>query len=474
MKLRPYQQNGKDQVYQNITNNLLRQVFYQPTGTGKTVCYCSIASDAYTSKGHAVIIVRRRELINQGSAALDKWKIPHGVYMANHPRRSPKERVQICSIDTLDARSIYPHADKDNVVVIIDESHDATPSSSKYRRIMETYYGKPCIGFSATPFRDNSFWQAVVNPISPKKALEEEYLVPARFWVPHIIDTSGVKIRRGDFDEKELFEASATKEIIGDFVKDWVSYSEGRPTLLFAVNVQHSKMIVEQYRSAGINAVHLDGSTKKIKRKMILDQFRNGQIDVLSNIDVLTTGYDYPPLSCLQICRPTQSIVWHIQALGRGLRTAPDKHNCIIIDNAGNSLRHGSPFKDRDVELGRPKKKKRIEPDEDEVNMKRCEECLCVYEAEEKSCPECGHSNAKKERTIRHKKGDLVEMELSDEEKKALTKKSFVSDYYKLRYVADTRLKRSNKEEWVWNKLLEKYSLEVCRQYGNIVGLKYN
>jgi superfamily II DNA or RNA helicase len=453
----------------------MKNIFWLATGGGKSVCFASIIRDAVSSGGYVVFAVRRRELIKQASSHMKKWNIGHSVYMANHKGYRAKERVQICSIDTLSARDSYPYADKLNVLVVIDEAHDVTPTARKYSKFMEAYNGKPIIGFTATPFGNNSLWEGIVRAIEPHELMEQGYLVPCRTFAPNLIDTSNVKISRGEFNEQELFEASSNKEIIGDFVRDWKKYAQGRPTILFAVNVEHSKLICDAFVASGIRAVHADGNTKSHKRDHIINEFIQGKIQVLTNVNIFSTGLDIPSVSAIQICRPTQSVIWHLQALGRGLRPSPDtgKQDCIIIDNAGNTLRHGTPYKVREAELGKQKRKTTRDIDEEEVGIKRCEECLAVYDSNLKECPECGHVNVKKKRQINHSDGDLVELELTDVEKDALVKKSFASDYYKLKFVADTKLKRKNKEIWLWEKMLEKYGLEICKRHGNIVGLKY-
>lgn len=782
IKLRDYQQEGKDLLYRNIQSGISNNLFWCQTGSGKSVVESSIIADAIASGGHAVLAVRRRELIKQMSGHMDKWGISHGVYMAGHHRYRPSERVQICSIDTLASRDIAPHSDKKNTLVIVDECfsadteiltengfirfdqlgdemvaqvdenngidfvkplrrikkpldsrmlllessnncsimatenhdmitewghgrkvkfkdikshykmyssgyskyrgddeltflekfaiayqadgschydrinkkgmmvafsfkkkrkldefkklmassdsyftyqtngiddrgrtrlfvdldfkipktidclfdiskmsllkakaiieymniwdghvvsknyylytttnkrmadfyqeisalcgyktklvkvvdsrsenysdcyrlfinkskntfgfqkntpkeveycgdvycvtvptgaillrrngktfisgncHDCTPRSSKYVKFMESYSG-PKIGFTATPFSDNSMWNAIVKPIEAHELRDLGYLVPDRTFVPNIIDVSGVRINRGEFNEQELFEASSTSEIVGDFIRDWQLYAQGRPTVLFAINVDHSKLIAEAFNSAGIKAVHADATTPSRERDSILKKLASGVIFVLTNVNIFSTGVDVPEIAAIQLCRPTQSLIWFLQAIGRGLRPSPStgKQNCIIIDNAGNTLRHGTAYRVREAELGRQRRQV-VEMDEESVSIKRCQRCNYVYEPKEKECPNCGFVNPAQERRINQRDGDLVEYQMSEEEKAALVKKSFVSDYHKIKFVANTKLKRNNKTQWIRERLEEKYGFTVCKQYGEIINLEF-
>lgn len=471
--LRDYQEDLIEGIYNNFRSGIKKVIGWAQTGAGKTICFCSITRDSYNMGLPVVIVMRRRKLVDQTSRKLDEFKIPHGVYMANHRRKRPRELVQVCSIDTLSARDMYPHEDKKDKLIILDESHDVTPKGKKYRDLMNRYEGSHMVGFTATPFSDNSLFQSIVKPIEAHELRDRGYLVPERTWVPNVIDTRDVKITKGDFNERELFEVSSKKEIIGDFVRDWKNYAQNRPTILFAVNIEHSKMIKEAFISAGIRAEHIDGKTGNRKREQIYRSLSSGHLKVLTNVDVASTGLDIPEVSAIQICRPTQSIIWHLQAIGRGLRTCYGKENCIIIDNAGNTLRHGSVYKVREAEINAPKKKKKKDDDGVDISIKRCKNCLVVYEAYLDKCPMCGHQNPKQERKINQKDGELVEYEMSEEEKKALIKSSFVSDYHKLTAVSNRTDKIRHKRKWVWHKLQEKYGLTVCKEYGKLVNMEF-
>ena len=457
MKLRPYQQKGVNSVYQKIAEGSTRNIFWLQTGGGKTITFSTIVKDIMESGGHAVVVVKRRELIKQTSSVFDKLKILHGVHMARHSRYCPERRVQICSIDTLSARDIAPHADKDRVVVLVDEAHDVRPSGRKYMNLLRQYWGKPIIGFTATPFGNNSFWEDYVKPIEAHELMELGYLVPERTWIPNIIDTSNVSVRRtGDFNERELFEASSGNEIIGDFVRDWLRFAQDRPTILFAVNVEHSKLICKAYNEAGIPAVHADAKTSSRERDKILNDIKVGKVKVITNVDIFSTGLDLPMLSCVQLCRPTQSLIWHLQAIGRGLRTHQEsgKENCIIIDNAGNTLRHGRAYDVREITIGEQRRESETER---AVRIIRCEKCYLVYEPTHEQCPECGHKNKKQQRRINRRDGELVELEMTPQELKALRRSEFVKNYYQLSSVAKRRGMRPN---WVTYKLKEKYGEE--------------
>lgn len=470
-QLRPYQTNLIDGIYHQFQAGITRVIAWAQTGAGKTICFCHITKEAYERGLPVVIVMRRRKLIKQTSKKLDEFGIPHGIYMANHHRKDPSKLVQVCSIDTLSARDLYPHEDKEHKLICIDESHDVTPKAKKYSNLIERYSKDYIVGFTATPFSDNSYWQAIVKPIEAHELRDIGHLVPERTWAPSIIDTSGVKITNGEFNEKELFEVSATKEVIGDCVRDWKLYAQNRPTFLFAINVKHSEKIRDAFIEEGIVAAHMDANTKDRDREEMYRKLIKGEIKIITNVDINSTGVDVPEVSCIQICRPTQSLIWHLQAIGRGLRTAPGKENCIIIDNAGNTLRHGTAYQVRTAEIGPPAKRTKVEMDEEKVGIKRCKECLIIYESAQEKCPNCGYVNPKVERVIREREGDLVEHQISEEEKQVMIKHLFIGDYYKLRAVAKRTDKITDryKKTWTWTKLQEKYGIKVFHDYKHLI-----
>jgi superfamily II DNA or RNA helicase len=376
--------------------------------------------------------------------------------MASSSRFKPKELIQICSIDTLDARGLYPHQDKDPLI-IIDEAHDARQTGKKYSKLFDTYQNSPKIGFTATPYGDNSLVDDIVCPITALELMERGFLVPVRAYAPSIIDVSQVKLSStGDYNKKDLFKASSKSEIIGDFVRDWKLYSKGRPTLLFAVNIQHAEMISKAFNDEGIPSNFGHSGTNSSARKKMMKGLVDGKIKVLCNVNIFSTGVDLPEVGCIQVCRPTQSIIWHLQCLGRGLRPAPTKDNCIIIDNAGNLLRHGSPYMERKVTLGKPDKK-RVELDDSDIDLKVCKKCFYIYENKTLQCPSCGHMNEPIERKINHKEGQLKELKLTQEERDILDKQMISTDCFKLMHVARIR---GFKRNWIYYKLRDKYGVD--------------
>jgi superfamily II DNA or RNA helicase len=139
--------------------------------------------------------------------------------------------------------------------------------------------------------------------------------------------------------------------IMANLVESYLKYAKGKKAIIFAVDIEHSKSIVERYLAVGIPAAHLDANTPKNGRKNILEKFKNGEILVLSNVDIVSEGFDVPDCEVVQLARPTKSLALFLQQAGRCGRPAPNKQFGIILDNAGLWLEHGIAYIDRDWSL---------------------------------------------------------------------------------------------------------------------------
>ncbi len=474
LELRSYQQEGISDIYSYIREGYKNIFLWGATGSGKSITFSKLSHDFFTCGLNVVIAVKRRDLISQASAHLTKWKIPHGVWMAKHHRFSPKKTVQVCSIDTLNARSTYPFCHDPNTIVIVDECHDATPQNSSYKKFFIAYKDHKIIGLTATPFSDMSMWEVFSQPIDGYQLMLDGHLVPEKTYVPnHGINLDGISLGKdGDYDQKQLAALCSKSQIVGDIIEDWKQYGQNRRTILFAVNVEHSKLICSEFNKAGIKAVHCDASSSEKVRKSALRMLHEKEVQVVCNVNIFSTGVDEPSIECISFCRPTMSVIYWLQAIGRGLRPSPltGKQNCIIIDHAGNTLRHGSAYSDRQCSLeayGSGGKKR----EEGEIQLRTCDQCFYIFEASERTCPECGFFNAPIERKISQEDGELIEYEMTPEELKLLKSKAFHKKFHQLDWVRKTK---GFGTQWVFKQLKKSFSNDECREFGVKVGFPAN
>ena len=168
-----------------------------------------------------------------------------------------------------------------------------------------------------------------------------------------------MKLSRSDYNLGMLHDIMSEGNMMAGLVSSYRNIAPGKKTIVFAVDIEHSRNIVEGYRASGIAARHIDAGTPKGERAAILDDFRNGKFSVLSNVDIVSEGFDVPDCEAVQLARPTKSLALFMQQVGRCMRPAPGKEAGIVLDNAGLWLEHGLATSDREWSLeGVPKKRR--------------------------------------------------------------------------------------------------------------------
>jgi DNA repair protein RadD len=442
IKLYEYQENAIAENYRKWSTDR-KIVLWAMTGSGKSEMASYIAKDASKDGIPVIMIVRGRPLVNNLSKRLDKYKIDHSVFMANHHRLDKTKMIQICSIDTLISRKEFPFSDR-QAIVILDEAH------KDYSIIFEKYKTQYILGLTATPFSDMSDYDDYVCPIEPTELVANGVLVIDEIYCPHVIDTSSLKIVAGDFKKDQLAQLVTQGEIVGNVIGDYIKYGQSRPAVCFAVNIEHSKQLRDSFISNGIPAIHCDASSSDEERRLAQEGLENGTIKVLCNVDIFSVGWDCPMVSCIILARPTWSLIWYLQAIGRGLRSFPGKTNCIILDNAGNVYRHGTAYRPRTISLEKPDKKKKKH--KDEITVSTCKECLRVYATPAECCPYCGYESPARE--IKIIDGILSKYKESDEEVKSRKIKEAQIQFYKLKWIAQ---KKGLPNIWIKQQIEKKY-----------------
>jgi DNA repair protein RadD len=349
--LRPYQSEVVAQVEQ-LLGTAARPLIVAPTGSGKTIIFCEIIKRAVANHQRVLVLAHRREIIKHTSAKLRANGVRHGVVMAGEDNAlRPQEPVQVCAIATLWVRAIrtnkisLPPAD----LIVIDEAHHAPART--YQRIVEAFPSATVIGCTATPCRGDGrglggIFTTLVETPQIATLIVQRYLVRSRVYAPvtdHDLNLKSVTVRKGDYAENELAERMDRAKLIGDIVTHWHKFGERRKTLAFAVNVAHSIHLRDEFVRSGVHAEHIDGSTPKEERDAALARLASGETEVIVNCMVLTEGFDCPDIGCIIVARPTKKMGLYRQMIGRGLRPADGKTDCVILDHSGATFQHGLP-----------------------------------------------------------------------------------------------------------------------------------
>jgi len=447
ISLRDYQNDAISSIYNKWRNNK-SLVLWSATGSGKSEMAAYIAQDCLKDGVPCVMVVRGRELVKNLSERLNRYSIDHSVHMASHYKFNRSKLIQICSIDTMKSRNDYPYSDV-NCVVILDECHKS------YDDIFERYPIQYKLGLTGTPFSDMSNFDDYVQPLELFELRDMGVLVPDKIYCPHVIDTSSLKIVAGDFKRDQVEKLVTNGEIVGNVIRDYVDLGEKRPAVCFAASVEHSKQLRDEFIKAGISSIHCDASSSDEDRKKAKEGLEDGTIKVVCNVDIFSVGWDCPKVSCVILARPTWSIIWYLQAIGRGLRSYPNKHDCIVLDNAGNVFRHGTPYRKREISLEKPEKGKRKKYDPDD-SVRTCIYCYAVYESKKVNCPYCGATPPV--RDIKKIDGILKLYNETETEKTERIKKEAQNHYYKLIWVAR---KKNLPKAWVRSQVEKKYGSAV-------------
>ena len=427
--LRPYQQSGIADLRQAFADGLKRVVFKLPTGGGKTVIAEHIIRMA-TSKGKRVAFVCNRiELVSQTSRRFLQAGIAHGL-MQGQNSHSIHSQVMVCAIQTMTRRKA-----QDFDLIIIDEAHGVAGSTA-YKSLIFSLNNVPVVGLTATPYSkgmakhyaelNGPLFQRVVVGATIADLIADRFLVDVDIFAPESYqpDLSSVKIVAGDYDEKQLAEAVDKPKLVGDIVQHWKKLGRGKPTIVFATNIAHSKHIVSMFNDAGITAEHVDYLTSDEDRTAILNRVRNHETTILSNAAMLAEGLDIPQLEVLILARPTKSLIRYIQQAGRILRPYDGKTRALILDHSGTCANLGFPTDDHDLPLcdGKPQKgeaKKR------EKKPKVCSSCGYLKDAGVHECPSCGFKPEKAEE-VETADGELKPMSRKDRDSLPMSAKQAI------------------------------------------------
>lgn len=359
IQLRPYQIQGIRDIFDAwnpATQNKMNVLFQMPTGTGKTTVFSEIVRRARIKDKKVLIVVHRKELVEQIVERLSLFDVSAGIISGDIPADRNKE-VQVATIQTLSKRE-YPEAD----IIIIDECHHA--KASTYKKLWDIYPQARFLGVTATPIRLNGegfseLFEILINCGQLSDFVKAGYLVPIRHFSGMVPDLSSVSVKMNDYAIKELGDVMKDDLLMADLVNSYFAHANGKKMIIFAVNVEHSQRIVQEYREAGISAEHLDANTPKTQREQILRNFKEGRTRVLSNVDIVSEGFDVPDCEAVQLARPTKSLALYLQQVGRCMRPAPGKSEGIVLDNAALWTEHGLSQQNRKWTLEGKKKKKR-------------------------------------------------------------------------------------------------------------------
>ena len=408
MQLRPYQIQAIDDIRQAMIDGACSVLLQLPTGAGKTVIFSQITA-ACRDKGHrALILVHRRELIDQASRKLAALDVPHGFIAAGYKRSD--ELVQIASIQTLVRR--LRTVPWEPSLIIIDEAHHSLAAT--YRQVFDAWPNAFRIGVSATPCRldgrglKHAFDTLVSGP-SVQQLIADGYLCPAKLYAPPVkADFTKLRAIGGDYPAGKLSERMNKPAITGDVIDHYKRLALDEKAIAFCCDTTHAESVAASFRNAGISAQTLLGTTPAAQRVALVDEFAAGKVQILATVDVVSEGFDCPDAGCAILLRRTMSEALYLQQVGRVLRPSGTKSHAVVLDHVGNLALHGFPDDNRDWTLqDRPSRARDRKPC---AAVRQCPDCYAAFKPAP-ICPCCGHEFPIETRKLQQVDGELLELQ---------------------------------------------------------------
>lgn len=406
-----------------------------PTGAGKTVCFSSVMHD---HTGAAAAVVHRKEIVGQISQALARLEVKHRIIapasVVTRIRRKhlkefgrsfvdPHAEAGVISVQTLTSKASDNNRDLQRwlqqiTLAVFDEGHHYV-EQGLWAKAVHAMENARLLFVTATPERADGkglgvtadgFAEVMVEGPSMQWLIDQGYLCRFTYKAPRSdLSVDGIPITAsGDLNTKAMRARVVESHIVGDVVRHYQQYAAGKRAIVFATDVLTAQDMADAYVAAGIAAAALSGETEQGERDQILDEFDDGRLQVLVNVDLFDEGFDVPGVDAVILARPTESLAKYLQMVGRALRTvyakgfdlatregrlaaieAGSKPRAIVIDPVRNWERHGMPNWPRRWTLDGTEKGSRGS-NGDTIPQRVCTGCTQPYEKFYLSCPYCG------------------------------------------------------------------------------------
>lgn len=339
IKLFDYQEDMKERIEKAL--RLHRSVMAQmPTGTGKTYLLTAVI-DSFVSNNpmeKVWIVAHRRELVSQIDETVRKF----------HSYSASNTSTLLSSVKAMSIQWLMRHYDEieeEPGMIVIDEAHHALAKT--YKEMWERFPKAKFLGLTATPCRLNGkgftdLFDVLVQSWDIPEFISKGRLATYDFvsiksdgMTQRLIDSLQKRGADGDYQNKEMDMLLNKKPSIERLYRSLEEYGKDRKGIVYAINISHAQKITKLYQENGVKAIAIDSKTPAAERQQDIEAFKKGDIQVLVNVDIFSEGFDCPDVEFVQLARPTLSLAKYLQMVGRGLRVAKGKKNCVIIDNVG-------------------------------------------------------------------------------------------------------------------------------------------
>ncbi len=358
-----------------------RVLVLSPTGSGKTATAGYISHSAVRHGKSVLWVVNREEILNQTWDTMRQFGFTPqqmSVMKGADKRANPNATMHIGSVQTIMRRAWVPRVD----YLILDEAHHFMQRNT-WRNIVDRFPSAKLLGLTATPVPGRGtepMFEEMVEMAKPSELVARGYIVAPRvISVPEemLPELDGVKTSAGDYVVGDLEKVMNTTKLVGNVVEHWLEHAYDRTTVAFCTTVEHAKSLCEQFKQRGVAAEVYHGKLSSEQRGDAMDRLQVGDTKVLCTVSICLEGWDMPCVRVAIVARPTKSLIVHQQMLGRVMRPF-GSDGCVVLDHAGNVLKHGFPDDDREWTLEGPKAS--------EARVKTCPVCYAVVRSTVRIC----------------------------------------------------------------------------------------
>lgn len=343
---RPYQVECKKAIREAYLKGVTEQLIAQATGTGKRMQSVNLAKHF----SRTLFIAHREELIMQAYDEINAiWPMQVGIIKG--PVFEIGKKIVVASVQTLHNRLDKIPADTFDLVIIDEAHHYVSPT---YLKCVRHFTPKLRTCWTATPKRLDgisltNIAQEIVYQYSIEDGIRDGWLAELEaYQIRTQSDLSKVKKVAGDFNQKQLSDVIDSELRNQLIVAKYKEYAKRTQAIAFCVDIKHAYNLARAFTDNEIScATVVSDETRCPNRSEIVDEFKRGNINVLTNVNILTEGFDYPDVGSVLMTRPTQSETLYIQSIGRGtrLKTADFAQKnghakCIVLDFVDNSGNH--------------------------------------------------------------------------------------------------------------------------------------
>lgn len=389
---RPYQKAARESWLGFLDSGKRRGLIVMATGTGKTFLFNSIirSMSEQNTAFTCLALAHRHELLSQ-IVETAQWINPdhRSSIHSGDFKAEPGSSIVAASVQSLGRPGSNALSWLSPSLVICDEAHHAAADTYQnvFRRF-ECYepYGTPLLGLTATPHRldnkalvgdsERAIFEGIAFRYDIVAAIRDGFLVDLKgYRAAAEVDLSKVKVSRGDYQQNQLEDAMNVDHVNQLAFESWEKAGCNHQTIVFCSGVDHAKAVAEVFNAKGVPSAAVWGDMSKDDRKKAIEDFRSGKIKVLTNMDILTEGFDARQAGCVILLRPTKSWSLFVQMIGRGLRTLPNvieglehqpsierrnaiqvssKPECIVIDIVGIAGEDGHNASEKKTGEGTP------------------------------------------------------------------------------------------------------------------------